>query len=87
MTARNHWKPWTTVEERRLAQLADLDVPPLTIARELDRSENAIRNKAKKLGIVLPLYKQRHRLVTSTVVPVTSTRQSHRSARVRRPSW
>ena len=72
MTARNHWKPWTPAEERRLAHLAESGVGPLAIARELDRSENSIRNKAKQLGIALPVYKPRSRAAT------------HRSAHIQR---
>jgi hypothetical protein len=61
MRAKNHWKPWTPAEERRLAQLAEQDAPLHTIAVELDRSADAIRNKARCLGILLPLHGQRKR--------------------------
>ena len=61
MKAKNHWKPWTPAEENRLAQLAQQMVPIHTIAFELDRSVNAIRSKARSLGILLPLYNQRKR--------------------------
>jgi hypothetical protein len=61
MRAKNHWKPWTPAEERRLAQLAEQDVPIHTIAVDLDRSVDAIRNKARCLGVLLPLHNQRKR--------------------------
>ena len=61
MRAKNHWKPWTPAEERRLEQLAQQDVAVHAIAVELDRSVTAIRNKAKCLGILLPLYNHRTR--------------------------
>ena len=61
MRAKNHWKPWTSEEERRLTELAQQMVPLHRIAIDLDRSPNAIRSKAKSLGILLPLYNQRRR--------------------------
>jgi hypothetical protein len=61
MRAKNHWKPWTPAEESRLADLAQQMVPIHRIAVDLDRSPNAIRSKAKTLGILLPLYNQRKR--------------------------
>jgi len=61
MRAKNHWKPWTPAEERRLAQLAQQMAPIHTIAVDLDRSVNAIRSKAKSLGILLPLHNHRKR--------------------------
>ena len=63
MRAKNHWKPWTPAEERRLEQLAQQNVPVHSIAVDLDRSETAIRNKARCMGVVLPLYNQRRRTV------------------------
>ena len=68
MRAKNHWKPWTPAEERRLAQLAEQDVPIHTIAVDLDRSVDAIRNKARCLGVLLPLQNQRKR----TRSPITA---------------
>ena len=68
MRAKNHWKPWTPAEERRLAQLAEQDVPIHTIAVDLDRSVDAIRNKARCLGVLLPLHNQRKR----TGSPITA---------------
>jgi hypothetical protein len=56
---KNHWKPWTDEDERRLVQLAAENTPAHTIARQLDRSENAIRNKAIKLGVPLPPHQGR----------------------------
>ena len=61
MRAKNHWKPWTTTEERRLQQLALENVAVPAIAVDLDRSVNSIRHKAKCLGVVLPLYNGRTR--------------------------
>ena len=61
MRAKNHWKPWTPAEESRLAQLAQQMAPIHKIAFDLDRSVNAIRSKARSLGILLPLYNQRKR--------------------------
>ena len=66
MRAKNHWKPWTPNEERRLMQLADQKVAPHAIADELDRSVNAVRNKARCLGILLPLYNRRQRITYPT---------------------
>jgi hypothetical protein len=67
MRAKNHWKPWTPAEEQRLVELAEQDVSSQTIAIDLDRSVDAIRNKARCLGIVLPLYNHRKR--TGPAVP------------------
>jgi hypothetical protein len=61
MRAKHHWKPWSAAEERRLAELADRGATTRAIATELDRTENAIRNKAIKLGVLLPLHNQRRR--------------------------
>jgi len=61
MRAKHHWKPWSAAEERRLAELADCGATPRAIAEALDRTENAIRNKAIKLGVLLPLHNQRRR--------------------------
>jgi DNA-binding NarL/FixJ family response regulator len=61
MRAKHHWKPWSAAEERRLAELAGRGATPRVIAQELDRTENAIRNKAIKLGVLLPLHNQRRR--------------------------
>jgi hypothetical protein len=66
MRAKNHWKPWTRTEERRLVQLAERSVPVHAIAVELDRSVEAVRNKAKGLGVRLPLYNQRRRPEVTT---------------------
>lgn len=78
MRAKNHWKPWTAAEERRLALLAEQDVPIHTIAVELDRSVDSIRNKARCLGVLLPLHAQRKR----TPSPVTAgNRPRTRAAR------
>jgi hypothetical protein len=63
MRAKHHWKPWSVAEERRLAELANDGADPRQIAVDLDRTENAIRNKAIKLGITLPLHKHRRRPV------------------------
>jgi hypothetical protein len=65
MRAKNHWKPWTPAEERRLAQLAEQNAPIHTIAVDLDRSADSIRNKARCLGIRLPLHNQRERTVST----------------------
>jgi len=74
MRAKNHWKPWTPAEERRLVQLAEQDVPIHTIAVDLDRSVDAIRNKARCLGILLPLYNQRKR--TESSIPARNRARS-----------
>lgn len=66
MRAKNHWKPWTPSEERRLIQLVEQNVAPHTIANDLDRSLNSIRNKAKGLGVLLPLYNQRQRVTSGS---------------------
>lgn len=63
MTAKNNWKPWTAAEEQRLAELVTFQLSAVAIARELERSENAIRNKALQLGITLPLYNRGRRVV------------------------
>ena len=63
MTAKNNWKPWTAAEEQRLAELVTLQLSAVAIARELERSENAIRNKALQLGITLPLHNRGRRVV------------------------
>ena len=62
MTAKNNWKPWTAAEEQRLADLVTCEVSAVAIARDLERSENAIRNKALQLGITLPLYNRGRRV-------------------------
>jgi EAL domain-containing protein (putative c-di-GMP-specific phosphodiesterase class I) len=79
MRAKNHWKPWTASEERRLVQLAAQSMPPHAIAVELDRSVNSIRNKARDLGVLLPLYNQRTRTGAQVTIPGDTGNGSGRS--------
>ena len=69
MTAKNNWKPWTAAEEQRLAELVANEVSAVAIARELERSENAVRNKALQLGITLPLYNRGRRVAARANAP------------------
>jgi hypothetical protein len=61
MRARHHWKPWDEAEERRLVELAASGAEADAIARDLDRTVNAIRNRAVRLGISLAARHRRRR--------------------------
>ena len=54
MRAKNHWKPWTAAEERRLVTLVERDILIEAIAVELGRSLTAIRDKCRILGVAVP---------------------------------
>jgi hypothetical protein len=73
MRAKNHCKPWTQAEERRLEQLSQQNVPVHAIALELERSVTAIRNKAKSLDVLLPLYTHRTRTATLDTRTMTAS--------------
>lgn len=63
-------KPWTSKEEKKLRRLADSETPLRIIAAELGRTEGAIREKAKRLGVVV--YSRRKKTTTSDLkIPET----------------
>lgn len=50
---KNHGKPWSASDERRLSQLADQNTPTRVIGLKLERTEAAVRSHASERGISL----------------------------------
>lgn len=51
---KNEGKPWKSAQDKQLARLArDANVPTDKIAREMGRTEDAIRSEAQRKGISL----------------------------------
>ena len=63
-------KPWTKEEVEKLRKLVEDKHPWKVIAVELHRSEGAVRQKCRRLGLEVVVKKsQKPRTTTSTVLP------------------
>lgn len=49
-----HRRPWSDADDREFRQLIDAREPPARIARQLQRTQDAIRGRAAQLGLALP---------------------------------
>jgi hypothetical protein len=47
----NDQPPWTDAELKALRQLVRLELPMRTIARKLDRTEEAVRQKSQRVAL------------------------------------